>query len=34
MHEEARQAVGVRQRVQILADQGADQFPELIARVY
>ena len=32
--QQARQALGVGQRIQVFADQGADQFPELVARIY
>jgi len=34
VRQQARQAFGVGQRVQIFADQGADQLPELVARIY
>jgi hypothetical protein len=30
MREMARQAVRIRQRIQLFADQGADHFPELV----
>jgi hypothetical protein len=34
VRQEARQALIVRQRIQVFFDQGADQLPELIARIY
>jgi hypothetical protein len=34
VRQQARQAVGIRQRIQVFADQGADQLPELVARIY
>jgi hypothetical protein len=30
VRQQARQALGVRQRIQVFADQGADQLPELV----
>jgi hypothetical protein len=32
--QQARQALGIGQRGQVVADHGGDQAPELVARIY